>query len=48
MPAGVPVESATCTVNGYDPAVVGVPVTAPVDGFNVNPGGSDPAVMENV
>ena len=40
--------SATCTVNGYVPAVVGVPLIPPVPAFRAKPGGSDPDVIENV
>ena len=32
----------------YVPAVVGVPVIAPVEGFSVSPGGSEPLTMEKV
>jgi hypothetical protein len=32
----------------YVPPVVGVPVIAPVDGFSVKPGGSEPLINENV
>jgi hypothetical protein len=32
------------TVNGKVPLAVGAPVIVPV-GFNINPGGSDPAEM---
>jgi hypothetical protein len=42
------VESVTVTVKLNVPAVVGVPVTAPVEGFNVRPGGSEPVVIANV
>ena len=34
-------ESVTCTVNGYVPAVVGVPEITPA-ALNANPGGSGP------
>jgi hypothetical protein len=42
------VESVTLTVNENGPAVVGVPVIAPVVGFNVRPGGRAPVATENV
>ena len=48
VPAAVPRESTTWAVKLNVPAVVGVPVIAPVDGFSVNPGGSEPLVIENV
>jgi hypothetical protein len=40
--------SVAVIVKLYAPAVVGVPLTAPVDGSSVRPGGSDPAEIENV
>ena len=48
VPACEPVESTTCAVKLNVPAVVGVPVIAPVEAFNVNPGGNDPLMIENV
>ena len=48
VPAFEPVESTTCAVKLNVPAVVGVPVIAPVEAFNVSPGGSDPLMIENV
>jgi hypothetical protein len=48
VPAGVPVLSTTLPVKPNGPAVVGVPVIAPVVGFNVSPGGRLPALIENV
>jgi hypothetical protein len=48
VPAAVPRESTTWAVKLNVPAVVGVPVIAPVVEFNVNPAGSEPAVIENV
>ena len=47
VPAAVPVESTTFAVKLNVPKVVGVPVIAPVVGFSVNPGGSEPLVIEN-
>jgi hypothetical protein len=46
--AELPEESVTFAVKLKVPAVVGVPVMAPVEVFSVNPGGSDPDVIENV
>jgi hypothetical protein len=46
--AGSPVESTTLTVKLNEPAVVGVPVRAPVDASSVSPAGNDPAVIESV
>ena len=43
-----PRESVTCAIYEYVATAVGVPVTAPVLVFKVNPGGSDPLVMEKV
>ena len=43
-----PVESTTWVVKEKSPAVVGVPVIAPVEELIVRPGGSDPAVIEKV
>jgi hypothetical protein len=43
-----PVESVAVTVKLKVPAVVGVPVTAPVDALSVRPGGREPAVIANV
>ena len=48
MVAEVPVESTTFAVKLYVPAVVGVPVMAPVVAFNVRPAGRLPAEIENV
>jgi len=48
VPDALPVESTTCAVKLNVPAVVGVPVMAPVELFSVKPAGSDPLVMENV
>ena len=44
----VPFLSTTFEVNVYVPAVVGVPEMTPVVVFSVNPGGSEPDVIENV
>jgi hypothetical protein len=41
-------ESTTLAVKLYVPAVVGVPVMAPVEVLRVKPGGSEPLVIENV
>ena len=38
--------SVTLTTNGYDPEVVGVPETIPVDVSMDSPGGSAPRVCE--
>jgi hypothetical protein len=46
--AVLPCESTTWAVKLYVPAVVGVPVIAPVDGFSVKPGGRKPLINENV
>ena len=43
-----PEESITWAVKLNVPAVVGVPLMAPVLGFNVKPGGRLPAAIENV
>jgi hypothetical protein len=48
VPAAVPRESTTWAVKLNVPYALGVPVIAPVDGFNVNPVGSEPLVIENV
>jgi hypothetical protein len=48
VPAAVPRESTTWAVKLKVPAVVGVPVIAPVELFKVKPGGSEPLVIENV
>jgi hypothetical protein len=48
VPAALPVESTTCAVKLNVPAVVGVPVIAPVELFSVNPAGSEPLVIEYV
>jgi hypothetical protein len=45
---GTAVESAAWAVKLNVPAVLGVPVIAPVTGFRVRPGGSEPAMIENV
>jgi hypothetical protein len=42
------VESVTVTWNENGPAVVGVPVIAPVVAFSVRPGGRDPELTVNV
>ncbi len=46
--AVLPFESTTWAVKLYVPAVVGVPVIAPVDELSESPGGSEPLVIENV
>jgi hypothetical protein len=46
--AVLPCESTTWDVKLYVPAVVGVPVIAPVEVFRVKPGGSEPLMIENV
>jgi hypothetical protein len=43
-----PVESVTFAVKLKVPAVVGVPVIAPVELFRVRPAGREPAEMEKV
>jgi hypothetical protein len=43
--AGAPL-SVTFTVNDVVPAVLGIPVMAPVDGFKFNPAGNAPALIE--
>lgn len=43
-----PVESVTLIVNEKEPAVVGVPVIAPVVALRVRPGGSEPDATENL
>ena len=48
VPAAVPRESTTWAVKLNVPAVVGVPVIAPVELFKVKPVGNAPAVIENV
>ena len=48
VPAAVPVASTTFAVKLYAPAVVGVPVIAPVLVFNVKPGGKLPEDIDNV
>jgi hypothetical protein len=48
VPAALFRESTTWAVKLNEPAVVGVPVIAPVVEFSVNPGGNDPLVIENV
>ena len=37
-------ESPALTVKGSGPAVAGVPLRTPVDGFKVNPAGSEPVI----
>jgi hypothetical protein len=44
--AVVGAESLTLAVKVFAPAVVGVPVTAPVEELRVKPAGSTPGVME--
>ena len=46
--AELPFESTTWAVKLNVPAVVGVPVIAPVDELSESPGGSAPTVIENV
>jgi hypothetical protein len=41
-------ESTTWARKLYVPAVVGVPVIAPVEALSVRPGGSEPLRIENV
>jgi hypothetical protein len=48
VPAAVPVESTTLAVKLNGPAVVGVPVMAPVLVFRFRTGGKPPEVIENV
>jgi hypothetical protein len=48
VPAALPVESTTWAVKLNVPAMVGVPVIAPVEVFSVKPAGSEPLVIENV
>ena len=48
VPAKVPVESTTWAVKLKGPAVVGVPVMAPVLVFSISTGGRTPTVMEKV
>ena len=48
VPTPVPVESTTWAVNVNGPPAVGVPVMAPVTGFNVNSGGRLPDWIEYV
>ena len=43
-----PNESVTRAVNGYEPAVVEVPLIPPVLEFSVNPGGNGPGVRDHV
>ena len=40
-------ESTTFAAKGVRPSVVGVPLTTPVEGVRLSPGGRDP-VIENV
>ena len=44
---GVPAESCACTVKFAVPAVVGVPVIAPVEPFSVRPAGNAPTVIDH-
>jgi hypothetical protein len=46
--AVLPFESTTWAVKLYVPAVVGVPVIAPVEVLSVKPGGNEPLVIEKV
>jgi hypothetical protein len=46
--AVLPCESATWAAKLYVPAVVGVPVMAPVEALSVKPGGNEPLVIEKV
>jgi hypothetical protein len=46
--AVLPCESTTWAVKLYVPAVVGVPVIAPVEALSVKPGGNEPLMIENV
>lgn len=46
--AGLPEESTTLAVNEKAPGDVGVPVMAPVDAFNVSPGGNAPEEIKKV
>jgi hypothetical protein len=48
VPAALPVESTTWAVKLNVPAVVGVPVMAPVDELSVKPAGNEPVMIENV
>ena len=48
VPAAVPVKSTTFAVKLNVPAVVGVPVMAPVLAFNVRPAGRLPLLIEYV
>ena len=48
VPAAVPVESTTWAVKLNVPAVVGVPVMAPVDVLSDRPAGRAPLMMEKV
>ena len=48
VPEIVFVESATFAVKLYVPAVAGAPRIAPVEGFRVTPGGSEPLAIEKV
>ncbi len=41
-------ESTTWATKLYTPAVVGVPVIAPVEVLSVKPGGREPLMIENV
>ena len=43
--AGGDCESATCTVNGYAPVIVGMPEITPLAESRFNPGGKAPDVM---
>src|ERR1039458_6777874 len=44
----LPAASTTCATYGKVPAVVGVPVMAPVVVSSVKPGGNDPEMIEKV
>ncbi len=46
--AELAIESTTLAVKVKVPAIVGVPVIAPVDAFSVRPGGKEPELIENV
>jgi hypothetical protein len=48
VPAAVPVESTTLAVKSKGPAVVGVPLMAPVLASSVSTGGRFPLLIENV
>jgi hypothetical protein len=42
-----PDASSTCTVKAYEPAVVGVPLSRPLDVVSVIPAGSEPEVTDH-